>query len=188
MIQSIFSKIIGTIFKLRGWTIVGEYPQRPSVMVIAPHTSNWDFFIFLGLGIYWKRVGQVMWLGKHSIFIWPIAGLLRRLGGVSVDRNKNNNLISTIAAEMKKHPHKSYALACEGTRKYTDHWKKGFFRIAQKAERPITLAFVNYKDKEIGMGPTIDVPSEGELDWAPLHKFYKKEWAQNPDDFSDMKF
>lgn len=188
MLKSAASVIASSCLKLGGWSVVGDYPTRPSVIVIAPHTSNWDFFLFLALGLSWKRLGDVLWMGKHTIFVGPLKPLLMKLGGHPVNRSKTNNLIANIASLLRENPHLSYALAPEGTRKYTDQWKRGFLKIAQEAQRPLTLAFINFKDKEIGMGPTIDIDFEGDLDWTPLHDFYKKEWAKYPDKFSKMTF
>ena len=34
------------ILRLFGWQLVGNYPDlKKSIIVIAPHTSNWDFVL-----------------------------------------------------------------------------------------------------------------------------------------------
>ena len=160
-------QIIGTLaLKTLGWKVVGSYPKQQCVIVIAPHTSNWDFFFLLFLAFHWGVIGKCMWIGKHTIFRWPIDGILRSLGGRPVNRTQSNNLVHSIAGLMSEQPDLSLALAPEGTRSYKPHWKKGFYRIAQRAKVPISLAFVDFKSKRVNyvlslLGLTIEVILHG---------------------------
>ncbi len=50
------------------WTLTSEAaPTRPTVLVGAPHTSNWDFVLMLAIA--WRLGIDVHWLGKKSLFL-----------------------------------------------------------------------------------------------------------------------
>ena len=181
-------KVVGSIcFSLTGWTFVGRFPDRQCVITIAPHTSNCDFLYFLALGMKHGKVGKILWLGKHSIFFWPLGILLKKLGGLPVNRKKNNNLIQFIASHMKIHKDLCYAIAPEGTRSYSEQWMHGFYRIAQRANVPLCLGFLDYKHKRLGFGPYVEVTGDLEKDWQFIRDFYQAEWAKFPENFSTME-
>ena len=182
-------RLIGTAFlKSLGWRVVGAYPQRPSVIILAPHTSNWDFFLFIALELHWGVVGRIVWFAKKEIFRWPWKSFLEGIGGIPVDRHKHGQLTNIISEHLKNEKNVSFALAPEGTRKKTASWKKGYYYIACAAERPISLAFVNFEKKEVGIGPTFDPTGDEAVDWQPIRDFYQREWAKYPNQFSDMNF
>jgi 1-acyl-sn-glycerol-3-phosphate acyltransferase len=68
-----------------GWRVeIALPPVAKCVIVFYPHTSNWDFAI----GYLAKLASGLPahWMGKDSLFRWPVAGLLRRMGGIPVIR------------------------------------------------------------------------------------------------------
>ncbi|WP_234996162.1 1-acyl-sn-glycerol-3-phosphate acyltransferase [Pseudobacteriovorax antillogorgiicola] len=173
---------------MTGWTVEGSYPDRQSIIIVAPHTSNWDFIYFLFLCMKWEKLGSVMWIGKHTLFRGPFKSILTAMGGKPVNRKKNNNIIRIVTNHLKDDPSMCFALAPEGTRSYTNHWKKGFYRMAQRSGLPIAFAFIDFKDRRIGIGPSLDVTGDQEQDWDVIRNFYRKEWAAYPDQFSDMRY
>ena len=67
------------------WTLATQPgPDRPAVLLGAPHTSNWDFVLMIG--IVWRLGIDVRWLGKASLFAGWRGPLMRALGGIAVDR------------------------------------------------------------------------------------------------------
>jgi 1-acyl-sn-glycerol-3-phosphate acyltransferase len=51
IISSIFRFFSNSIMRLLGWRVDGKLPADiPKFILIgAPHTSNWDFLLFLGI-------------------------------------------------------------------------------------------------------------------------------------------
>ena len=137
------------IFWIIGWTPIGNLPSEKKYLIIGgPHTSNWDFILFLMLKFYTGL--KVNFIGKHTIFRWPFGYLLRALGGIPVVRHKTSNTVSQIAQLYKDKDEFYLAMAPMGTRSYTDKWKSGFYHIAREANVPLLLGFICYKTKRIG--------------------------------------
>lgn len=176
------------VLRQGGWCVKGQFPTRSSVIIIAPHTSNWDFFWLLMLAFKWQVIGKVLWIGKHSIFRGPWGSYFRAIGGIPVNRGKHNHIVGTIAKHLREPTPSYFALAPEGTRSKTKAWKKGFYYIAQRADVPVALAFVNYRDREIGIGPSLELTGNPEQDWQLIRSFYQAEWGRYPEKFSDMRF
>src|SRR4051812_25466899 len=80
---------------LVGWRIVGGRPvERKFVLIAAPHTSNWDLALMLLIS---KVLAvEISWIGKHTLFSPPMGGVLRALGGVSVDRRSRQDLVQQM--------------------------------------------------------------------------------------------
>jgi 1-acyl-sn-glycerol-3-phosphate acyltransferase len=127
--------MIKAILKFFGWNIVGDVPEpKKYIAVCAPHTSNWDFILFLCVRAYFRI--KFHWIGKHTIFMWPFGWLFKKLGGIPVNRSKANNLVDQVVEQFNSHDEFMLAIAPSGTRKYVDHWKSGFYRMALAAKVP----------------------------------------------------
>lgn len=175
------------LLKWRGWTLVGHPPQiNKYVVIVAPHTSNWDFFIFLALKFSLKL--QVNFVGKHTIFVGPIGWILRRLGGRPVDRSKSHNVVSAIVDLFNQNDKFIFALSPEGTRSYKDHWKSGFYYIAVKAKVPIQTCFLDTTNRTLGFGPLIEPCGDLEQDQVSLRSIFENKRGINPELFSDITF
>ncbi len=137
------------IFRIFGWKIDIDAPEgiRKAVIVVGPHTSNWDFIIgrmaFVMYGIKPKI------LIKKELFFPPLGWLLRALGGIPVNRKKNNNITDQAVKLFNQHEKLFMVFTPEGTRSYNPHWKKGFYYIALRAEVPIYICYMDY-DRKIG--------------------------------------
>ena len=151
--ESSFSKILDMkllirfIFWLIGWKIDPRAPTdiKKCVIVVGPHTSNWDFII--------GRMAFVMYglkpkiLIKKELFFPPLGWLMRAIGGIPVDRKKNNN-ITDLAVKLFNENEKLYMVFTpEGTRSYNPNWKKGFYYIAIKAKVPVYICYMDYQKK-----------------------------------------
>ena len=162
------------LFKLFGWKIDEHTPQgvEKAVIVVGPHTSNWDFIIgrlaFVSFGM------KVKILIKKDLFFPPLGWILRAMGGIPVDRKKNNN-ITELAVGMFNEADSMYMLFTpEGTRSYNPNWKKGFYHIALKAKVPIYMAYIDYSNKTGGFHGLFEPTGDIQKDIA----FIKKELSQ----------
>ena len=143
-------KIYSLFFKLTGWKSSVKADILPKcVICVAPHTSNWDFII--GLLFYKSIGGHPHILMKKSWFFFPFKYILKALGGVPVDRSKRSSLTEQMRERFEKRPRFQLAIAPEGTRKKNPNWKSGFYYIALAAKVPITLAYLDYKKKIVGV-------------------------------------
>jgi 1-acyl-sn-glycerol-3-phosphate acyltransferase len=159
-----------------GWSFKNNIPDdlRSFVFIGAPHTSNFDFIAAMAISRFMKRnarfVIKIEWMRfPFNLFFGP-------LGAIGVDRSaskgeKNLNYTDLMSELFKNNPELVLMIAPEGTRKPNNHWKTGFYYIAQKANVPIVLGYADYKNKEVGLGKII-YPSEFEKDMKTIMSFY----------------
>jgi 1-acyl-sn-glycerol-3-phosphate acyltransferase len=165
--------------RFRGWRFEGDIPDVPKfVAIIAPHTSNWDFFIMLQFAIA-KKV-SARWLGKHTIFRWPLVSLLQSLGGIPLDRRKRSDVVASAVTAFEENDQLILAMAPEGTRKFTHAWKSGFYHIAREAAVPVLLVYLDYEKRVAGTGPLITLTGNVDEDMASVEEFYQKVTAKYP--------
>ncbi len=170
--------------KLTGWKVVGELPANAakSVLIAAPHTSNWDLPYTLMVAFVLRL--NVYWIGKASIFRPPFCGVMMWLGGIPVDRSQSNNLVaaSSAALTLAAGP-LQLIVPPEGTRSGTRFWKTGFYYIAQGAGVPIVLAFLDYDKKIGGLGPAFQTTGDIEADMTAIKAFYARVKGKNAHQF-----
>lgn len=160
-------------FKLAGWKIEGALPPdiKKCVLIGAPHTSNWDLPYTLMVAFVLHL--RIYWMGKASIFKPPFGGIMRWLGGIAVDREKNNNLVAASAeALMAAAGPVQLVVPPEGTRSKTRYWKTGFYYIAVGAKVPIVIAYMDYSRKVAGLGPVFYPTGDIEKDMIAIKAFY----------------
>ena len=125
---------------ITGWKIRGKFPYhlKKCVVIVAPHTSSWDFF--LGLAVRSKlRLGFIHFLGKKELFDGPFGFLFRWLGGIPVDRFSSHNMVDQVVQKFKSEESFSLVLSPEGTRKKVERLRTGFYNIAQQAGVPLVM-------------------------------------------------
>lgn len=167
------------ILRLAGWNVEGAPPDVPkSLLLVAPHTSNWDLVIMLAIGFYFNL--RVYWMAKQSIFRWPFRGFMMWLGGIPIDRSARHNVVDQAVAAFNSHETLMLAILPEGTRKRADFWKSGFYHMALGAKVPMALGFADYKRKIGGFGPTVMPTGDVEADMAKLREFYKDIVGKKP--------
>lgn len=170
-----------------GWQLVGELPkQHKYVVIIAPHTSNWDFFLFVLIKIAFKL--KVVFIGKHTIFIGPFDWMLRKLGGLPVDRSSHHNVVDMVVNEFNQRDEMVFGLSPEGTRSYLDHWKSGFYHISSKANVPIQTAFLDTTTKTAGWGPLFQASQNKDELLNKIALFYSNKRGFKPEKFSKIIF
>ncbi len=167
-------KISVLILKLIGWEITGCIPPeiKKSIMIIAPHTSNKDFFI--GRLAFWQLKLPVRFIIKKEFFFFPLGIIIKALGGLPVNRAAGTAMINEVSEIIKTKEEIVITITPEGTRKLTRDWKKGYYFLAMKTKIPIVLGYLNYKDKKGGIGPVLYPTGDYEKDFEFITDFYKK--------------
>jgi len=174
------------VLRLFRWDIVGEYPDTNRVViVVAPHTSNWDFVI--GLACKFAMGFRAHWLGKHSIFMWPFKGLLIGLGGIPVIRHAASDMVSQVAERFKTGRPLMLAIAPEGTRKKTEKLKTGFIRIAIEAEVPIWFLALDYGKRQMILGDVYHPTGDIEKDELFVRNYYAQFKGRYPEQYCDVE-
>ncbi len=167
------------MLRLAGWRAeMAEAPGPRFVLIAAPHTSNWDVYFMLACGS--ALVLRVCWIGKDTLFRFPLGGLMRWLGGIPVDRRHHKNQVQAAAALFQERPALILAVAPEGTRAKAEHWRSGFYYIALEAHVPIGLGFLDYARKAGGIlafqTPTGDIRA----DMAHFREAYRGVRGRSP--------
>jgi 1-acyl-sn-glycerol-3-phosphate acyltransferase len=154
----------GTL-RLLGWRLEGEIPNFPKLVIaVAPHTSNWDFVV--GAATMFALDLKLTFIGKHTLFQGPFAGMFRWMGGVPVDRTKPHGVVGDAVRAFETIDRRILAIAPQGTRSPVPHFKSGFLHIARGARVPVLLASLDYGHHVVRFGPLIwpaeDVEAERE--------------------------
>ena len=159
-------------YRFAGWGVRGTLPDYPKMIVLgASHTSNWDFLVFVGTV---NAVGRnIRFVGKNTLFRWPMGGFMSALGGVPVDRSLRQDLSKQIVDQFAAHDDFCLIIAAEGTRSYTEKWKTGFYHIAREAKVPIVCAGPDYPAKRGVFGPIIWPTGDFDRDMAPAYAFFR---------------
>jgi len=178
-------KWIATFFlRLAGWRVTHGMPEGISkaVIIMAPHTSNWDFVIGR-LGFASHGVKPKIIIKKESFF-FPLGIILKALGAIPMDRGFSAGTIKKVTALIDKSDEFFLIITPEGTRKLVRNWKKGFYFLAEQARVPIIMGFLDYKTKTGGMGPVIYPSGNYEEDLKKIEEFYLDKKALYPEKFN----
>ena len=160
------------LYRVLNWKIYGNHilPDK-CVLIVAPHTHWIDFFVAI---LIRKAINQeINFIGKKELFKFPLGIILKYLGGEPVDRNSKSKTVDIIADIFKKKKKFRLGISPEGTRKKTEVWKTGFYYIAKKANVPIVMFTLDYKNKEnrlsVPFYPTDDI----EADFKFMYSFFE---------------
>lgn len=162
-----------TLFHRLGWRFEGSIPRelQQAVVIGAPHTSNWDLPFLLMAAFALNR--KVHWLGKAQIFRFPFGGLMRWMGGISVDRSRSNNLVDTAVQCFADRQQPLLLLVPpEGTRSAVKQWKTGFYYIALGAQVPVVMAYMDYASRICGVGQQFRPTGDVESDMTAIRSYY----------------
>ena len=174
------------LLALAGWRTVMVWPPEPrGVIMVYPHTSNWDFL----LGMLFK-VGHGLpanWIGKVEMFPWPLTGLLKWLGGIPVDRKRAKGFLDALVDEFRRRDWMWVAIAPEGTRSHTDHLKSGFYQIALAADVPIALGYIDYGTRTVGIDTYLRMTGDRDADMARIRHFYADKRGRSPELAGDLR-
>ena len=165
--------------RMTGWKPDGVRPEaKQFVLIAAPHTTNWDFIYLLAFASYFEL--EVSWMGKQSLFRWPFGHIMRSLGGISVRRHKRENLVMAMARSFDDHPTLRLVVPAEGTRRHVKYWKSGFYHIANTANVPIVMSYLDYEKKTGGFGPAFSPSGDVRKDMDFIRAFYAGRQGKYP--------
>lgn len=179
MIKGICNKI------LKGWMgykVDVTIPQpKKYIIALAPHTTNWDFV----LGILYSRAYgfKCDFMMKKSWFVWPLGYIMKALGGIPVERSKKMSLTDQLANAANEREEFHLCITPEGTRKPVTEWKKGFYYIALKANLPILLYAIDYKEKVIRCTKSIIPNGDIEAQMQEIKAYYQGVQGKYPQNF-----
>jgi 1-acyl-sn-glycerol-3-phosphate acyltransferase len=173
------------LMKVTGWKTDGKLPDlNKFVVIVAPHTSNWD--LFYGIIIAFAFKVDVYYMAKHQLFSFPFGHLMKWLGGIRIDRTHAGNTVEQTIEQFKKNEHLIIALGPEGTRSKARGWKSGFYHIALGAGVPIMFAFIDYARKAGGCGPVLHPTGDLDADMQVIRNFFSSITGRYPEKATDI--
>jgi 1-acyl-sn-glycerol-3-phosphate acyltransferase len=176
----LFARIM---LSLMGWKITSVIPAetKKCVIAVAPHTSYWDFVI--GRLAYWVLGVKASFLIKKEAFRFPFKHLLLHMGGIPVDRGRSSKMVDQVVEKFRTSESLFIVITPEGTRKPVKQWKKGFYYIANQAQVPIALGYLDYAKKEGGVGKVIFPTGNMENQMIEIREFYRGMTPKHPEKF-----
>lgn len=176
------------ILKLFGWktSITKTKEMDRCVMIAAPHTSNWDFFF--AILIFWKYDIKFHFFIKDFYMKNIFGMILKKMGAIGVNRGKANNLVDFASKILIENKEMVILVPAEGTRKKVDRWRTGFYHIAKKANVPIALGFLDFKEKIAGVGPLIHTTESIKHDFEIIQNFYKNIHPKHVEKYNNQIF
>jgi 1-acyl-sn-glycerol-3-phosphate acyltransferase len=168
---------------LFGWRV--DYcglPAPKGVVIVYPHTSNWDFVI--GLLAKWTMRMPATFVVKESLFRGLTGATLGRLmrwwGGRPVDRQQASGAVAQLVELMHREEHCWLALSPEGTRSHTTSLRSGFYQVALQLDLPVALAFIDYRRKRVGATEFMHMTGDEQRDLTALRAYYADKTARYP--------
>jgi 1-acyl-sn-glycerol-3-phosphate acyltransferase len=172
-------RLVLWLYRWKGWTLEGETPPGLKYVIVgAPHTSNWDFVFFLGAT--WQLGIRSRFMGKVSLFRWPLRRFMHDMGGVPVDRTASHNYVELVIAQFTEHADFRLVIAPEGTRGGSGKWRSGFYHIALGAGVPVVPAWVDHATMRGGLGAPISLSGNMTADLARIAAFYRSKMPDHP--------
>jgi 1-acyl-sn-glycerol-3-phosphate acyltransferase len=165
------------LLRALGWRLVFDgFPARQGVVLVYPHTSNWDFP--LGVLVKWATGLQPRWWGKDSLFRIPLLKhWLRWIGGMPVDRSNRHGIVGQTAEELRAAKARGedfwLAAAPEGTRSLTPGWRSGAYQVAVQAQAPIALVGFDFGRRTVWVKDFVLPSGDAERDFACFAEVFK---------------
>lgn len=186
------SRVASALLRLAGWTVrFHGLPAAQGVAIVYPHTSNWDFVI--GLLAKWSIGIPVTFWGKDSLFKIPLFGRwLRWIGGHPVDRSSANGIVGQMARELADAKARGefmwLALSPEGTRKYSDSWRSGFYHVALAAKVPLALVYFDFAERVVSVEKFITLSGNVDEDIRRVAEYLAHRVGKRPADAAPVKW
>lgn len=179
-------RLAGALLRAFGWRVDYLPPPGPkAVVVVYPHTSNWDFPV----GVLGRAaIGLPLhFIGKHTLFRWQFGALFRWLGGIAVDRSVSSGLVEQLRAQFDAHEAFYLVITPEGTRSRTEAWRSGFYRLALAARVPVGLGFIDYGNKRLGIDTWLEPSGDPASDMARIGDFYADKRGLHPENAGPVR-
>jgi len=168
-----------------GWKVKGgieeKHNDKKLVVLIAPHTSNWDGIF--GVAALAGLDAKITFIGKHTAFKYGLGTFLRYMGGIPVDRSRPGGIIQHAIDQIKEIDGSLIAISPEGTRSKVKEWKTGFLRIAKEMNAEIVPASLDYSKKEILLGKVFRLSGDNQKDILDLKKYYSVFKPKHPEKY-----
>lgn len=172
---------------LWGWTPESNPPTdiKKYVFIAAPHTSGWDFPFMIAFAWWWGV--DIRWLGKHVLFEGPFGWFFRWFRGIAVDRRQAGNMVDGFIQAFADNDELVLVIPAEGTRKYKEYWKSGFYWAAKGAGVPICLGYMDFGRKVGGFGPMLWCSDDIKRDMDFVRAFYTGMQGKHPEKFGRIR-
>lgn len=179
-LTSLRAAIARVFWLLSPWRLVREATPvaGPRLLIGAPHTSNFDFVLMLGIA--WDARMRIHWLGKRELFKGIAGPIMRGLGGIAVDRSNAAGVVDAVVAKARTTDRFLLVVTPEGTRQ-GDGWRSGFYRIARAAGLPVTLGYADGSTKTAGLGETLRLTGDVVADMDLVRAFYRDKTGVRPE-------
>lgn len=179
IISTFMRMLASLVLWISGWRIEGKLPDLKKYVIIgAPHTSNWDFVLFLGAILHLKA--SVRYMGKAELFRGPFAWFFYWCGGIPVNRGKSHGLVEQMVDAFNASETFALTITPEGTRHYVAEWKMGFYHIAKQAGVPVVMAVVDGKKKILRIGAIYHLTENADKDMKNIKGFFAGMQGINP--------
>jgi 1-acyl-sn-glycerol-3-phosphate acyltransferase len=180
-ILRLFSKLM---LKIIRWRVIGSLPKdhKKYVLIVAPHTSNWDFFLFV-LAVSVLRLKPSV-LIKSTLFVGPLGWFLRYCGAIPVNRTQASSLVNYIADIYSEREEFVLIITPEGTRSANPNWKLGFHHVATTADVPILIVYVDSATRTIGIDGLMQPSEDIDGDMRKIKGFFDTKSGLRPDNYS----
>lgn len=169
----VWRRIGRAVLRLAGWRVEGAFPDVPKLVVaVAPHTSNWDFLY--GAAAMFALDLKATFLGKHTLFVWPVSRFLRWMGGIPVNRRAAQGVVGQAVRSFAASPALMMVIAPEGTRRKVERFKTGFLHIAKEAGVPVVLVALDYGERRVRIGPVLEQVRDVEEDRQAIEAHFAR--------------
>jgi len=174
-----------SLLSVLGWKVLGEigeeHTNKNLVVIVAPHTSNWDGI--LGVAAIAGLDARISFIGKDAAFKYGLGAFLKYMGGIPIDRSNPRGVINDAIEKIKKMNGTLLGMAPEGTRSKVEAWKTGFLRIAEGIDAKIIPASIDFATKEILLGKVFAPSGDNKKDISDLQDYYKVFTARHPEKY-----
>jgi 1-acyl-sn-glycerol-3-phosphate acyltransferase len=174
--------VSGKVLSMLGWEMIGDFPEvKKSIVIFAPHTAHIDALYgklgFSSLGI------KYLFLSKKELFFFPMNLVMKKFGSMAVRGVEGKNAIYQVVDILNRTDELNVVLSPEGRIYKVDDWNKGFYYMALKAQVPIVVAYLDYKNKQMGVKGIIYELDSYETVIKQINHMYKNVQGKNPENF-----
>lgn len=179
LLSRIVWRLLRWLYRWKGYTLDNHPPKLPKfILVGAPHTSNWDFIYFAGAV---QEMGITpRFIGKHSLFEWPMTRFMYDMGGMPINRAAPQGYVKSVIQAIEESDEIALVITPEGSRTTDGRWRSGFYHIANGAGIPIVPAWVDEEIGRAGFGEPITPSGDFLADLGRISAFYRRVMPECP--------
>jgi len=172
------------VLNLLGWKYIGGFPEEvpKCVLITAPHTSMWDF-VYGRLALYALNI-RANFIIKKEIFVPVLGAIIKAFGGIPIDRSRGKDIVEEVVKVFDENEKICLVITPEGTRKKVIKWKRGFYYIAERAQVPVAMGYIDYGTKVCEIKELIWPTGDFEKDFGHIEAFYRGRKGKHPEKFN----